>query len=397
MAPRLDLNGSVRYLTLGQRLQGETQGVMAPQVDLEVNLQLTATQRIHGLWRPLEKGFRDNTFDRFEPDKGWTVAASGEPQRLFYEGQPLNWLTPGDSFPLDITVAGGRVPLFLHNGLWFDNAFDGFALGKNNLQLGTLSNLNVLYFLSRGQPHGGVTDFEKAEAKKQVMGLYADADWYEYFVEVSWGLAYDNSRGPNGVDLDRNFWAISVTRSFGHAGVSTRLLGSSANATRAAGVLGVIEAEKEFWGVRGYGTAFYGSADWLPLSEEGVTLGREGILFTFDRLAPTPGLTARGFDSAGGAFGVIFNPRGAVTVTPEVGWLIDTSSQGNDQFGAALQVQADLSRLVIPGTGLAELKKRGLLYGALARLTIIEVHNEHNGIRGKPDDFGARLEVIYRF
>jgi len=397
VTPRLDLNGSVRYLTLGERLQGQTLGIMAPQVDVEVNLQLTATQRIHGLWRPLERNFRDNTFDVFEPNRGWTVRTSGEPYNLFYEGQPFNWLTPGDSFPLDVTVAGGRLPLFLHNGLWFNNTLDGFALSKNNLQAGTLSNLNVVYFLTRGQPHGGITPFEKAEARKRVMGLYADADWYEYFVEASWAVAYDNARGPKGADLNRNFWAVSITRTAGFAGLTFRALGSTANDTRDAGVLFVLEGEKEFLDVRGYAVVFGATADWLPVSEEAATMSREGILFTFDRLAPTPGLNPRGSDSVGGVLGIIFNPRGLITVTPEVGWLLDTSSQRNHQFGAALQLQADLASLLVPAARLTDLRSRGVLYGALVRLTLVEIHNENNGIRGKPDDYGARLELIHRF
>src|SRR5438093_1484988 len=304
---------------------------MAPQVDVEVNLQLAATQRIHALWRPLERNFRDNTFDVFEPNRGWTVRTSGEPYNLFYEGQPFNWLTPGDSFPLDVTLAGGRLPLFLHNGLSFNNTLDGFALSKNNLQAGTLSNLNVVYFLTRGQPHGGITPFEKAEARKRVMGLYADADWYEYFVEASWAVAYDNARGPKGADLNRNFWAVSITRTAGFAGLTFRALGSTANDTRDAGVLFVLEGEKEFLGVRGYAVVFGATADWLPVSEEAATMSREGILFTFDRLAPTPGLNPRGSDSVGGVLGIIFNPRGLITVTPEVGWLLDNPSQVIDQ------------------------------------------------------------------
>jgi len=405
VTPRLDVDGFVRYLTTGQRISGKTEGFMSPEVDIDVNLQLTATQRIHGLWRPLERGFRDPIFDQFQPDEGWTVRTSGEPERLWYEGQPLNWLTPGDSFPLDISVAGGRVPLYLHNGLWFDNSFDGIVFSKNNIQLGTLSNLNVLYFLSRGQPHGGApvpdspiqTNFNKAEARKNVTGLYADADWYEYFIELSWAYSYDNGRGPLGVDLNRNFWGLSVTRTFGYGGLSFRVLGSSANATRGAGALFVLEGEKEFLGVRGYGTAFWGMSDWLPVSQEGVTMSREGILFTFDRLVETPGLISRGYDSRGGAFGVIFNPRGIITFTPEVGFVLDTSRQGNDQFGAALQIQADLASLLIPGTALQDVKRRGVLYGAYARLTIIEVHNENNGVSQKPDDYGARMELVYRF
>ena len=86
-----------------------------------------------------------------------------------------------------------------------------------------------------------------------------------------------------------------------------------------------------------------------------------------------------------------------ITVTPEVGWLLDTSSQRNHQFGAALQLQADLASLLVPAARLTDLRSRGVLYGALVRLTLVEIHNENSSIRGKPDDYGARLELIHRF
>ncbi len=399
VTPRLDLNGFLRYQTLGLRQNGVVTGLMVPEVNLDVNLQLTATQRIHGLWRPIDQGFRRPTFFQFEPENtGWTVQASGEPARLWYEGQPLNWLTPRDSFPLDFSVAGGRLPLSFHNGLWFNNTFDGFAISKNNIQVGNLSNLNIIYFLTRGQTQGGLTEVERREARKNVTGLVANLDWFDYFFEISWAHSYDNERTRAfPTDLNRDFWGISVTRTFHFAGVSLRLLGSSANASRADGQLVVLETEKEFLGVRGYATVVGGTSDWLPVSQEGATLSREGIMFTFDRLAPFPGLNPRGRDSVGGVLGVIFNPRGIITYTPEVGWLIDTSKQRNDQFGGAFQIQADVASLLIPGTTLEETKRRGLLYGLLARLTLIEVHNQNNEFRKKKDDYGGRLELIYRF
>lgn len=399
VTPRLDLNGSLRYQTLGFRLQGVTTGLMVPEANFDLNFQLTATQRIHGLWRPIERGFRKPTFQQFAPDNtGWTVQASGEPARLWYEGQPLTGLTPRDSFPLDFNVAGGRLPLSFHNGIWFNNTFDGFAISKNNIQVGNLANLNVIYFLTRGQTQGGLTETEKREARKNVTGLTAYSDWLDYYFEISWARSYDNDPTRElPADLDRDFWGISVTRTFDFAGVSLRALGSSSNASRRRGELYVLETEKEFLGVRGYATVFGGTSNWLPVSQEGSTLSRLGVLFTFDRLTPFPGLNPRGADSVGGVLGVIFKPRGVVTYTPEVGWLIDTSQQGNDQFGGAFQIQADVASLLIPGTTLEETKRRGLLYGLLARLTLIGVRNQNNRFDKNRDDYGGRLELIYRF
>ena len=50
--------------------------------------------------------------------------------------------------------------------------------------------------------------------------------------------------------------SVSITRTAGFAGLTFRVLGSTANDTRDAGVLFILEGEKEFLGVRGYAVVF---------------------------------------------------------------------------------------------------------------------------------------------
>ena len=400
VTPRLDVDGFLRYQVIGSRLNGVSQGLMAPELSLDVNLQLTSQQRIHALVRPLDQGLlRPTVYQWGGPgDAGWTVRAEGEPSALWYEGQPFNWLTPRDSFPLDVSVAGGRLPLFFHNGLWFDSIIDGIALAKLNLQAGNLSNLNLVYFLTRGQTQGGTTPVERREERKNVTGLVATGDWYAYHIETSWAVSYDNpTRFAFQDDLNRNFWGISVTRTFGDGGLSLRLLGSTGNRSRDAGQLFEVEFAKGFDGFRVYANGFVGSENWLPVTEQGARTNRLGILFTADRLLPFPGLRGFANDSAGGVAGVVLNPKGILTVTPEIGFVKDQSSQHNDQFGGALQIQADLASLLMRGTTLQDVNRRGLLYGLLGVLTLVGVENRNDQFGRSRADYGARLEMIYKF
>ncbi|MBI2466682.1 MAG: hypothetical protein HYV62_02490 [Candidatus Rokubacteria bacterium] len=399
VTPRLDVDGFLRYQIVGFRTGGTDHASMVPEISLDVNMKLTATQRIHALLRPIEEGTHRPTVYTFAPEEsGWTVRTQAEHAALWYEGQPFNWLTPRDAFPLDISVAGGRLPLFLHNGLWFDNIFDGFALSKLNLQIGNLSNLNLIYFLTRGQTQGGETEVERRETRKNVTGLVAYADWYDYHLEASWARAYDNDRTAEfPEDRDRHFWGISVTRTFGDAGISVRVLGSTGNDSRGQGELFVLETVKGFEGFRVYANFFAGTEDWLPVSVEGSRTNRLGILFTQDRLAAFPGLSGFGGDSAGGVVGVIFNPRGIITFTPEAGFVVDHSRRKNDQFGVGFQAQADVASLVIPGRTLAETQRRGLLYGLLARVTLVGIQNRNDESGESRGDYGGRFELIYKF
>jgi hypothetical protein len=349
---------------LDAQLQNQHSDLFVPEVDLQANLQLTATQRIFALIRPLELGDREPTFYRFGNNHGWTGAFDATPQALFYEGQPLNWLSPGNRLPLDITLAVGRIPLFLHNSLWFNNFFDGFALSQNNLQIGNLSNLNLMYFLTIGETMPGITlsQADVREAEKRVTGVDANADWRDYYIEASWAVSYANGMIAGlQQDLNRNFWAVSITRTFGfNSGATVRAMGSTPNSTAGSGEFGALEMQRGVLGTLLYSNIFGATRDWLTPSVQGSALSREGILFTFNRLVATPQLNPRGAGTVGGVIGDILNPRGKVTYTPEIGYLIDNESTANDQVGVAFAVQIDLASLLMPGNTLDDLKRRGL-------------------------------------
>jgi hypothetical protein len=149
--------------------------------------------------------------------------------------------------------------------------------------------------------------------------------------------------------------------------------------------------------VIGYANFFGATRDWLPASVQGAPLSREGILFTFDRLAAFPQLKATGADTIGAAAGIIFKPRGVVTYTPELGWLYDHSTQANHQAGAALQIQADVASLLIPADTITDVARRGILYGALVRLTLAGLRNDNTEVAKDRFDYGSKLELIYRF
>jgi len=350
--------------------------------------------------RPIEGGDREPTVYQAHPRSGWTTRTEATPAVLFYEGQPFEALDPADRIGLDITLVGGRVPLSLQNGTLFENIFDGFALSKNNIQLGNLSNLNLFYFLSLGQTQGGLTLAEKREQRKNVMGLGGDADWYEYFIEAAVAGSYANGRvGPERANLDRAFGALSVTRQFGSVGgITVRALGNTGNDSAGAGGLFILETWMMLRRAQAYANFFGATSDFLPASVEGSAISREGILFTFDRLVAFPSLNPRVRDSAGGVFGVVLFPKSRVTVTPEIGFLVDNdSTTDNDQYGAALQFQSDIAYLVLPQGSLKPLQTRGLLYGLLVRLTLLGIENKNDATAGNRFVGGERFEVVYRF
>ncbi|HVA79335.1 MAG TPA: hypothetical protein VNF29_00235 [Candidatus Binataceae bacterium] len=402
VTPRLDVDGFFRVQAVDNQLNNKNVAEIVPEVDLDVNLQITATQRIHALFQPIDGGFQKPTAYTIYPGGGWnlrTTRPGGEPAAIWYEGEPLNWLSPNDRYPLDFYLAAGRFPLTLQNGIFFSNIMDGFAISHDDLQFGTLSNLNVIYFLSIGQTQGGLTAVTEREQRKQLMGGEFDGDWYDYYFEGDVAAAYGNGQSleyPQ--DRDRYFWAFSVTRVFRDTAVALRVLGSTPNYTLGGGELFVLETGTKIWGTRPYVNIIGGLSNWMPVSQLGSAFANEGILWTFDRLTPFPGLSPTGANKVGAVSGITFNPAGAVQFTPEIGGQKDNAAFGaNDQAGAGFQIQADMSRIIKPGNSLRDLITRGLFYGTLLRFTFVGIRNQNTQVSGERFDYGERLETIYQF
>jgi hypothetical protein len=409
VTPRLDVDGFVRTQFLVQQLKAPEYGfdhlfrsLIVPDVDLEVNLQLTATQRIHAQFQPLDGGFARPTQYEVYPGGGWTVRTvrdGGEPAELWYEGEFLNWLTPRDQYPLDLNLTIGRFPLSFQNGILMNNIADGLAISKDSIQLFNWSNLNIIYFLTWGETQGGFTATQQQQERKNLTGINTDADIGDYFVEGSFFASYDNPRTIQyPADLNRFFWGLSVTRSIGEEGFTLRALGSTGNESQGNGQFFSIETTHEFMDTRPYFNIFGATKNFLTASQQfDAPLINEGILLTPDRLTPTPSLDGSANDEIGAILGIILNPRGHTTFTPEMGYTYDNTSPGNDQFGAALQIQSDLAEYIIPGNHLRTLAERGLFYGMLARLTLAGIYNRNSTLAGESFDYISKLELIYEF
>ncbi len=386
LRPRLDLNGFFRTQFVVAKLDGETRTVIAPQAVFEVNLQLTATERIHAQFRPLDMGSDEGARGASKwiitPDNRWIDNSNAEPERLWFEGQMLDWLG-GEGAPLDITLAGGILPLAFQNLYWLREDAVGFAVSKNNISPTPFSNLNLIVF--------GLFDKIEAPFQDRIIGGAGFIDVGGYFLEATFAYAQDTSS----FGLSRPSGGLSVTRQFGITSLAVRGLASGGNGQEGAGGLFVLESETEFGFGNLYANVFYGTDDWAPLS--GGDVRRIGNLFTPNPQVRFPTLTNRGTDSYGGAVGVIFNPGGTVTVTPEFGFLIDRSPRDIDQVGGAVLLQADVASLLYPGNSAAAIQRRKGLYGLLLQTQVNFIRNFGIGDSDKEIDVGYNLSLIYRF
>ena len=127
-------------------------GQVATTVDLDVDLGITSTERLHGFFRPLE---RHNEFTRCEffsanADGHCSLKANAIPQDLFFEGDMGSIYTglTGQYTTLDLPFAVGLIPMIFQNGIWVNNAFTGFAfsLPAKNSPMLDISNMDITYF-----------------------------------------------------------------------------------------------------------------------------------------------------------------------------------------------------------------------------------------------------------
>jgi len=126
-------------------------GEVAAKADIDVDLQLTATERIHYFFTPLNAG-ADIT--RWQFAGAHPQVSRGvfdlTPGALFFEGDAGNiaaGLTNHNS-SVDLPFTFGRIPLLFQNGVWLEDAFDGFAFtipARNSPAL-QISNMDVTFF-----------------------------------------------------------------------------------------------------------------------------------------------------------------------------------------------------------------------------------------------------------
>ena len=125
-------------------------GQIAARLNLDVDLKLTATERIHLFLRPIDK---NNNFLRHEffgdDHNDFDFVLDANLETIYFEGDigaiqsglTNEWAT------YDLPFAIGFMPLLFQNGIWLDDAFVGaaFAIPAMNSPKYDISNICLLY------------------------------------------------------------------------------------------------------------------------------------------------------------------------------------------------------------------------------------------------------------
>jgi len=244
------------------------QGVIGHQLRIDLDMQITGTERFHVQLRPFGERNSGGSYYQFSNPEGYVSNSTGEPQRYWFEGE-LHSIFGAylDPFAvMDYNFAVGKFPFALHNSLLMNDEILGIVLSKNTIYLGQLSNLNVQLIY-------GANDVDAfANADGALYGVHAQADHRGAFYEATYAFVdhdFDST-------LDSQFAALSGTKFFGPASLAARALFKFGDeGGLGSGQLFTLESNRSqyfhhnrlgFEEAVYYCNAFYKTAGWKPIS-----------------------------------------------------------------------------------------------------------------------------------
>jgi hypothetical protein len=403
LLPGLSIYGDWRTAVAYNSNGGKDIAQVATRLNLDVDLKLTSTERIHAFFTPIQK---NNQFTRFEfgggdGDKKFHTEFDLKPQTLFFEGD-LGSIYSGVSgkqagFDLPFTV--GLFPLFLQNGIWANDAILGAAVSlnaKNSRKLG-LANYDVTFFAGFDNvDNAGILGKDNRNANLYGVTTFIDA--FGGYIEAGYGLLQGVDRraiqlfpdvpGVQNLTAGQltNFFAAAYTRRyFNTLSNTTRVFANTGNGKNDDGVV-IISENSLISGLPStllpYANFFLGFGNPQPLVDgngAGI-LKNVGINFETDALTGFPKLNDSGSNAWGGAIGIqyLFNLDQQlvfeVAMVQPFGTPIVGIGAAKPQYGFGTRYQIPIDR--------------AWLFRADATYQILE---------GGKDNFGLRTEIRRKF
>lgn len=347
------------------------QWVLANRLNLDLDAQLTATERVHAFMRPLDKGGK---FTRFEFGADGTrqleTEFDGNVDALFFEGDMnpiLAGLTNHD-MPFDLPVSAGLMPLLFQNGVWVEDAFTGvaFSIPARNSALLDISNMDTTFF-------AGFSKVSTAAVKKadgnlddrnvRLWGVTSFIEAMEGYWELGYGFVDPEDDGNEPFDdLSYNNLTAAFTRRYGGlVSNSLRVIWNvgqnpEGRAQTADGILLLMEnslVTKKPLTLVPYMNLFMGIDTPQSLARDagaGGVLKNTGILFETDGLTGFPKLDDTANNTTGGALGLeyLFNlDHQIVLETAVVSDFAGVSVAKGEQLGVGFRYQLPITHALI--------------------------------------------------
>jgi len=310
-----DLRNAVAYSDVG----GQSRGQVVSRLNLDFDWKITATERLHMFVRPIDDGANFTRYEFSGDNRGSDVEEDFDIETLFFEGDVgaiLGGIT-GEYASFDLPFAVGRIPLFLQNGIWVEEAFDGFAVStvaKNSPKF-DITNFDVTFFAAFNDVDSRAILDENGQRDDKAANLYALTTFMDVgrgYLEAGWG--YVDDRVTNNGDHSYHNFMIGFTKRYGGwLSNSVRFVGNFGQDPGAGfnqtadGYAVLIEnsliTHKPSTLVP-YFNFFYGSDSPQPLARNEGLLKNTGINFEGDAMGGPAALDDSARNTFGAAFGI---------------------------------------------------------------------------------------------
>lgn len=314
----LAIYGDWRTAVAYNNNNGKDIAQIATRLNIDVDLKLTGTERIHAFFTPIQNG---GQFTRFEfggsdGDGKFTDEYDFNPQTLFFEGDFGSLFAgfSGQEASFDLPFTVGLFPLFLQNGIWANDAILGAAVSlpaKNSAALG-LSNFDITFFAAFDNVNNnGILGQENHNAN--IYGVTTFVDAFDGYVEAGYGLIQGVDDDVDG-QLTHFVTAAYSRRYYNTLSNSTRVFANFGNGEEDDGVA-IISENSLISGLPStllpYANFFvgFGNPQSLVDGNGAGILKNVGINFETDALTGFPKLNDSGSNAFGGAIGLqyLFN------------------------------------------------------------------------------------------
>jgi hypothetical protein len=359
--PQFLVYGDYRTAWASNTANGNNFSVWAHRLNLDFDLRITSTERIHWFMTPLNRG---QNFTRLLNDGDPTFISELNPDVPFgyFEGD-LGAMWGGvtnKTLPFDLPFAIGVMPLLFQNGVWLEDAFLGVAAtipARNSPKL-DISNMDTTFFVGFDNVSSPAFNNENSAANLYGVAQFIEA-WGGY-MELDYAYLEDNRV------FNRSYHNTSVafTRRFGtRLSNSVRLINNSGQNPNgieqtADGTLLLVENSlitnhpstriPYFNFFAGFDRPQSAARD--PLA--GGVLRNTGILFETDGLTGYPFLDDTANNTLGGAFGLNlladdFSQQLVLETAMVMPMEGKVTQAGDPQYGAGLRYQIPLNNSVI--------------------------------------------------
>ncbi len=389
LTPQLLVFGDYRTGVGVHRNKGAHVRSWAHRLNLEGDLRLTGTERMHIAMGPLD---HNGKFTRLDFSDGVSFEREMDAQlnTAFFEGDlgAIVGGVRGVDAPFDLPITFGLVPLLYQNGIWMEDAIVGGAIAfpwRHSLPL-NWSNFDATFFAGMHEVTSPAFNNDKDGAA--VFGTAWFIEAYQGYIEADYAYLND----LQGLNRDYHNFAIAFTRRYWHRiSNSVRLivnLGQDGPRTQRTADGGILLFENSLISgmpsnVVPYFNTFlgYGSPQSVARANgSGGIVRNTGINFESDGLTGYPTLDDTGTHAYGGAIGI--NLLSA-----------DFRRQTVFEF-AALDTYGNpsLSRAAGPQYGLGTRWQK-----AINNASLIRVDFMNGWLDNAPDIYGSRIEYRWKF